>query len=183
MKIRYYIQLLLIIAVLTLVGCRSHKNIFKSADPACVTAKMKYKIAADRDKMSLSGSMKMKKNEVIRLQIVALGIMEVARLELTPDYILFMDRMNKRYSKAQYDDVTMLSDGKISFKKVQKMVYEALKKDEKTFSFKSERHKFALDVTVESLNNDCDWDTYTEISSRYQHVPAEEILKTLSKQK
>lgn len=61
---------------------------------------MTFEIKMGSKDISVPGSLKMRKDEVIRLQlfIPILGT-EVGRLEFTPDYVLIVDRLHKEYIK------------------------------------------------------------------------------------
>ena len=65
------------------------------ADARCISSKIKFTLRNGRKDLSVSGSLRMKKDEVVRIQLTAFGLMEVGRLEFTKDYVLLMDRMNK----------------------------------------------------------------------------------------
>ena len=74
------------------------------ADASCISSKIKFTLRNGRKDLSVSGSLRMKKDEVVRIQLTAFGLMEVGRLEFTKDYVLLMDRMNKQYVKVRYAD-------------------------------------------------------------------------------
>ncbi|MGM9675174.1 MAG: DUF4292 domain-containing protein, partial [Bacteroidaceae bacterium] len=60
-------------------------------------------VMGDKD-VSVGGTLRMKRDESIQLSLVMLGLMEVGRLELTPDYFMLVDRMNHRYVRKPYSD-------------------------------------------------------------------------------
>lgn len=80
-----------------------------------VTAKMKFNLTQGTQKVSVGGHLKMKKDDVIQLSLVALGIMEAARIELTPDEVLVIDRINKRYIRSPYTGLSFLKDAELDF--------------------------------------------------------------------
>lgn len=47
----------------------------------------------------------MKRDEVIQLSIAPFLGIEVARAEISPDGVLVMDRMNKRYVQVPFDEL------------------------------------------------------------------------------
>lgn len=73
-----------------------------------VTSKVKVNVGMGSKDISLTGSLKMKRDDVIRIQLVAFGLVEVGQLEITKDYILVVDRMHKRYMKADYSKLSFL---------------------------------------------------------------------------
>ena len=81
----------------------------------CITAKMNFEFKSGSQDLSVGGHLKMKKGDVIQLSLVALGIMEAARLEFTPQDVLVLDRINKRYIKASYSDFSFLKEAGIDF--------------------------------------------------------------------
>ena len=70
-----------------------------------ITSKVKFSVEVGAQKLTLTGNLKMKRDDVIRLQLMAFGFVEAGRIELTKDYVLIMDRINKQYLKAPYMQV------------------------------------------------------------------------------
>ena len=67
-----------------------------------IVSKINFTIDAMGRDVSVDGKLNMRRNECIRITLVPFGLMEVGRLEFTPDYVLIMDRMHKEYVKASY---------------------------------------------------------------------------------
>ena len=67
-----------------------------------ITSKVKFSVEVGPQKLTLTGNLKMKRDDVIRLQLMAFGFVEAGRIEFTKDYVLVMDRINKQYLKASY---------------------------------------------------------------------------------
>ena len=84
-----------------------------------ITSKVKFQVQVGSQDMTLTGNLKMKRNDVIRLQLMAFGFVEAARLEFTKDYVLIMDRINKQYLKAQYEQLDFLRQSGINFYTIQ----------------------------------------------------------------
>ena len=91
-----------------------------------ITAKLKFSADIGSKSVSVDGTLRMKRDDVIRIQLQALGVMEVGRLEFTPDYVLIMDRINKQYIKAPYTDVDFLSSSGITFYTLQSLFWNEL---------------------------------------------------------
>jgi len=142
--LRYTISAVLL---MLLVACSSHKDmatggasadgLFAPADflkqvtaqnieQKYITSKLKFSLATGSKDVSVSGSLKMKRDAVIRIQLTALGLMEVGRLEFTPDYVLIMDRVNKQYIKAPYAQVDFLKRSGITFYTLQSLFWNEL---------------------------------------------------------
>lgn len=92
----------------------------------CVTAKLKFSAKVGSQNISVGGSLRMKRDDVIRIQLVALGIVEAGRLEFTRDYVLFMDRINKQYVKVPYEQVDFLAQSGINFYMLQSLFWNEL---------------------------------------------------------
>jgi len=63
---------------------------------------------------------------VIRLQLMAFGFVEAGRIELTKDYVLIMDRINKQYLKAPWMSVDFLRNSGMNFQTLQALFWNEL---------------------------------------------------------
>ncbi|MBR4645081.1 MAG: DUF4292 domain-containing protein [Bacteroidaceae bacterium] len=148
MKIYHYF--LVLASVLLLASCGSKKKVIDAAggnpmlenQPSltdivqkvnanrvtepCVTAKINVGISSARKSAKVGGTLRMKRNDVIQLSLVALGLMEVGRLELTPDYMMLMDRMNHQFVKCDYDDVDFFREAGVNFYTFQSLFWDEL---------------------------------------------------------
>ena len=126
-----------------------------------ITSKLKFTAKLGSQKVSVGGSLKMKRDDVIRIQLVALGIMEAGRLEFTRDYVLIMDRINKQYVKASYDDIDFLKSNGINFYTLQALFWNEL--------FQPGKHKPSMgDFTAVPAANDAVLVSYDKGSLNYQ---------------
>ncbi len=91
-----------------------------------ISSKIKFTISAGKKDLSVSGSLKMKRDEVIRIQLTPFGLMEAGRLEFTKDYVLIMDRINKEYIKTGYDNVEFLEKNGLDFYTLQALFWNSL---------------------------------------------------------
>lgn len=91
-----------------------------------IVSKIKCTINTGSNDLSVAGSLHMKKNVVIRIQITPFGLMEAGRLEFTPDYVLLVDRIHKEYVKASYSDVDFLSNNGLDFYALQAIFWNQL---------------------------------------------------------
>ena len=78
---------------------------------------------------------------MIRLQLMAFGFVEAGRLEFTKDYVLIMDRINKQFIKASYNQLDFLRNSGLNFYSLQSLFWNEL--------FQPGKSK----VTDELLNN------------------------------
>jgi hypothetical protein len=91
-----------------------------------ITSKVKFGLEVGTRQMTLTGYLKMKRDDVIRLQLMAFGFVEAGRLEFTKDYMLVMDRINKLYFKVPYEQVTFLRNSNIDFNVMQGLFWAEL---------------------------------------------------------
>ena len=76
--------------------------------------------------LTASGSIKMKRDEIIQLSITALGLLELGRMELTPEYLFIQDRYHKRYIKASWRDIPSLQSAGVDFNTFQALFWNEL---------------------------------------------------------
>lgn len=94
------------------------RNIVASAD---------FRLVAGNKDLSCDGKISMRRDEVIRLQLLLPIIRtEIARIDFTPDYVLLVDRFHKEYIKASYKDVSFLADNGLSFYSLQALFWNQL---------------------------------------------------------
>ena len=91
-----------------------------------VVAKIDFTVNTGSKDITLDGQLRMKRDEVIRLQISPLGLVEVARIEFTPDYVLLMDRVHKTYIKGRYDEIGFLRRNGLNFYSLQALFWNQL---------------------------------------------------------
>lgn len=220
-----------------------------------ITSKIKFEVKVGPQELTLTGNLKMKRDDVIRLQLMAFGFVEAGRLEFTPDYVLIMDRINKQYIHARYEELEFLRNSGLNFYSLQALFWNelfqpgeskitaenfglyttnntdaginiTLKKDKMTYSwladskdatlqnasilysdkyrgntsltwdysefqpfnevkfptkhailFKTQKKDVELGMTLNYLKNESEWETRTEISSKYKRVTVDEILR------
>jgi hypothetical protein len=110
-----------------------------------VTSKVKFTVGVGAREMTLTGNLKMKRDDVIRLQLMAFGFVEAGRLEFTKEYVLIMDRINKLYLKVPYVQVDFLRNSNIDFNVLQGLFWNELfqprtskSKDDQLKNFKAD---------------------------------------------
>ncbi len=91
-----------------------------------VTSKVKFSVEVGARQMTLTGNLKMKRDDVIRLQLMAFGFVEAGRLEFTKEYVLIMDRINKLYLKVPYIQMDFLRNSNIDFNVLQALFWNEL---------------------------------------------------------
>ena len=91
-----------------------------------LTSKIKFQIEVGSQNMTLTGNLKMKRDDVIRLQLMMFGFVEAGRIEFTKDYVLIVDRINKQYIKATYDQLDFMRNSGLNFYSLQALFWNEL---------------------------------------------------------
>ena len=147
MKTTNFLKVAIMALPLMLASCGSKKKVVDEQKPAIVnteqsvfldkvidnaqttkfiTSKVKFSVEVGSQDISLTGNLKMKRNDVIRLQLMAFGFVEEARIEFTKDYVLVMDRINKQYLKAPYRQIDFLRNSGLNFYTLQALFWNEL---------------------------------------------------------
>lgn len=279
MRISSFLKVAVVAMPMALASCKSTKNVVTEPKPVTqemlqtkeilqkvndnsqnskfITSKIRFKVQIGNQDLSLTGNLKMKRDDVIRLQLMAFGFVEAARLEFTKDYVLLMDRINKQYLRASYEQVDFLRNSGLNFYSLQALFWnelfqpgqaqlnnELLEKfqtniggddviismgegnmnykwlanqsdgkirmanilykdrihgnsqlnwdysDFKTFDvksfpmenkiiFTSNNKEVKINMTLNYVGTDSDWETRTSISSKYKEVSVDDILRRL----
>jgi len=115
-----------------------------------ITSKVKFSVETGNRQMTLTGNLRMKRDNVIRLQLMAFGFVEAGRLEFTKEYVLIVDRINKQYIQVPYAQLDFLRNSSIDFYTLQALFWNELflpgqdKVTEKT------RDKFSTEYGVDN---------------------------------
>lgn len=91
-----------------------------------ITSKVKFSVEVGAQQLTLTGNLKMKRDDVIRLQLMAFGFVEAGRLEFTKEYVLVMDRINKQYLKVPYQQLDFLRNSGLDFYALQALFWNEL---------------------------------------------------------
>lgn len=120
-RIQYMTCLLLLALLIAVNGCRSSKTTtvpggmtlkeIKNLPPVksqteYLSAKVRLNANLKGKEFSANGSIKIKRGEGILISINALGgIIEVARIEITPEEALFVYRLGRKYARLRYSEI------------------------------------------------------------------------------
>ena len=107
-----------------------------------ITSKVKFSVEVGAQNIALTGNLKMKRDDVIRLQLMAFGFVEAARLEFTKDYVLIMDRINKQYLKAPYMSIDFLRNSGLNFHSLQALFWNELFQPNRTALTQEDLQKY-----------------------------------------
>lgn len=97
----------------------------KALTSSSLTAKAEVELQLNNKPITLNGSLRLMRNEVVQLSLTFFGI-EVARLEFLPECVLVIDRTNKRYVRAKYADVDFLRDAGLDFYTLQAIFWNEI---------------------------------------------------------
>lgn len=117
-----------------------------------IVADIDFTMGSGSRNVSVGGSLHMKKDDVIRIQLVALGIMEVGRLEFTKDYVMIVDKFHKKYVQEDYNKVAFLKDNGLDFYALQALFWNQLYMPGKSKISNSDLNDF---VVQPADANDC----------------------------
>ena len=162
---RFFRLTLVAISVLILASCSSTKRLFKkeisiegmsereymtrvievSSRPDALTAKMGLNLRLNNDKgKKVGGTLRIKRGEVIQLIVAPFLGIEVARAEITPEGILVLDRLNKRYVKVPFAQVSRWAHTDIDFYTLQALFLNELFMPGRKTVEASDLSKFAI---------------------------------------
>ncbi len=127
-RIRYYIAGVL--AILFMAACSSsrkasgsgYKDVPASTWKAdeCVTAKANIRIGTDKGKgVSVGGTLKMKRDDVIILNATYLFGLQIGTMELTRDSVLVVSRYTRQYIRMTYPELSALIGRDVTFEDIQ----------------------------------------------------------------
>lgn len=95
------------------------------ASVKAVTAKTSIAMDNMGDPMTMKGRLRMRRDEVVQMSITALGLMEIACVEFTPDRVFIIDKINRQYAVIDYSSGWMNYAG-ISFSTVQALFWNRI---------------------------------------------------------
>ncbi len=102
------------------------KVIANAPSAKSLVASMDFNLKSGSKDITVDGKLSMKRDEVIRIQLTPLGLMEVGRMEFTRDSVLIMDRIHKQYLKSSYSQVSFLRNNGIDFNALQALFWNQL---------------------------------------------------------
>ena len=125
-----------------------------AVDVQNIVADLDFTLASGGKDVSVGGSLRMKKDDVIRVQLVAFGLMEVGRLEFTKDYVLIMDKIHKQYVQEDYNNVSFLKENGLDFSALQALLWNQLYVPGAKDVSDSQLKEFAVNTTSGSETSD-----------------------------
>lgn len=92
----------------------------------CVTGKVALNLNTGKSANKVSATLRIKRGDVIQLSVALLLGIEVARMEITPEGILVVDRMNKRYVRESFGAISELAHVDLNFNMLQSLFLNEL---------------------------------------------------------
>lgn len=132
-----------------------------------VVANMKFSLEMNGKNISAPGSLHMRRDEIIRIQIfVPLLGTEVGRIDFTPGKVLLVDRLHKEYMEADYSQVGFLQRNNIDFYTLQSLFWDNLLIPGKKNVSQNQLERYALnglktagrlDISLQDGNMNYEW--------------------------
>ena len=120
-----------------------------------IVSDMTFNIKIGSKDITVPGSLRMRRDEVIRLQLfVPLLGTEVGRLEFSPDRVLIIDRLHKEYIEADYTQLDFLRNNDLNFYSLQALFWNQLAVPGKNIVEKSDYQRFSVDGKNIKLTQD-----------------------------
>lgn len=104
----------------------TQKMVSHKVNSQCISANAKVRITGMGGKdLSANGKLQMKRNQMVRISLRMLGF-EVGVMEFTPTDVLVIDRFNKQYVRAAYNEVGFLRQAGLDFYSLQALFWNEL---------------------------------------------------------
>ena len=183
---RRFVYLLLVVVILA--GCKSSKRLATSETKAPVSVYLASKLQLTipnkgGGRMSVGGTMKMKTHERVQVSLLMPILRtEVARIEITPDEVLLVDRMNRRFVRATKEELKGMLPKNAEFSRLEKILMDASLPGGKTELTGKDIGIPSLEKAKVQLYEFSTKEfsmTPTELTAKYRQVPLEELVKML----
>ncbi|KAA6350503.1 hypothetical protein EZS27_002110 [termite gut metagenome] len=178
------ILFLLLLCVILLEACKSTRSLQQSKETSrFLSSKFQLTIPYQGDIITLSGIIKMKSGERIQSSfLMPVFRYEIVRMDITPDEILFVDRINKCYVRAAQSDINALLTRKINFEKIETLLFDASQSGAKATITTEDLNLKSFGVVKLHLYDFSTADLTivpTEVPAKYKPVALDELLKLL----
>ncbi|MBO4985657.1 MAG: DUF4292 domain-containing protein [Bacteroides sp.] len=166
-----------------LAGCKSSKQATAPEATGYLSAAVRLTLPYNGAVFTVDGTLKLQQGERMQLSfLMPLFRTEVARVEATPDELLLVDRMGKRYVRATRQELEGVLPRNASFARLEKVLYEAARPEGKKSLTGSELGIPSFEkaqVELEEFSEAPFTLTPTQLSSKYKEVSLEEMLQLL----
>lgn len=182
---RYYTGILFFLMAVCLAGCKTTRKAETSglAGARYLSSKVKLTVPTKDAVFTVNGTMKLISGERMQLSFqMPIIRTEVARMEVTPDEILLVDRMGKRYVQATRKELKDVLPKKADFARLEKILFEASRPNGKRILNGKELGIPSLEkgrIELSNFSNNAFSLTPTQVTSKYTQVELNEILELL----
>lgn len=183
---RCSLSLLFLLMLVCMTGCKTTRKAASSALPEnarYLSSKVRLTVPTKDAVFTVNGTMKLVSGERMQLSFqMPIIRSEVARMEVTPDEILLIDRMGKRYVQATRKELKDVLPKKADFAHLEKILFEASTPNGKRILNGKELGIPSLEkgkIELSNFSNDKFSLTPTQVSSKYTKVELSEILEML----
>ena len=154
------------------------------AESGYLSSKVHLTLPQKEGSITVSGNMWLKSGERMQLSfLMPILRSEVVRLEVTPEELLLVDRMGKRYVRATRKELKGVLPKKATFARLEKLLYAATTPDGKRALTAQELGLSSLKRGKIELSDFSDKPftmTPTQLSKKYEEVSPEELLEMLA---
>ncbi|MCD8184747.1 MAG: DUF4292 domain-containing protein [Bacteroides sp.] len=178
--------LLLLLCAVCLAGCKTSRKAETSTLPKetrYLSSKVRLTVPTKDAVLTVNGTMKLISGNRMQLSFqMPIIRTEVARMEVTPDDILLIDRMGKRYVQATREELKDVLPKKADFAHLEKILFEAAEPDGKKVLTGKELGIPSLEkgkIELSAFSNTPFSLTPTDVSSKYAKVELNEMLEML----
>lgn len=182
---RYNTGILFFLMAVCLAGCKTTRKVETSglAGARYLSSKVKLTVPTKDAVFTVNGTMKLISGERMQLSFqMPIIRTEVARMEVTPDEILLVDRMGKRYVQATRKELKDVLPRKADFARLEKILFEASTPNGKRVLSGKELGIPSLEkgkIELSNFSNNAFSLTPTQVTSKYTKVELSEILELL----
>lgn len=174
-----------LLMVVALSGCKTTRQTGSSVskEASYLSSKVQLTIPNKDAVFTVNGTMKLKSGERMQLSfLMPILRSEVARIEITPDEILLVDRMGKRYVQATRKELKNVLPKKFDFAHLEKLLYAAARPNGKKILTATELGIPSMEKGQIEFSNFSDKAfsiSPTELSAKYRKVELNELMELL----
>ena len=145
------------------------------------TSKVRVTLKQENKEITTNGTLRMRYDDVIQITLVdpILGVAEVGRMELSPDNVLVIDRVNKRYVSTTYEEFTELKSRDIDFATIQDFFWQEAQNSDRMSYTVPTRKPIQLDLKLSSKGNQANWNAHTTVSDKYVKTDANKLFSSM----
>jgi hypothetical protein len=156
-------------------------NKMKIAVGTNFTSKVRVTITQEGKDVTTNGNLRMRYGDVIQLTLVdpLLGVAEIGRLELSPNKVLIIDRVNRRYVDTTYDEFSALKSRNIDFNTIQEFFWQEAKKGDKFAYTIPAKRDIKLDLRLSNKGANSNWEPHTTVSGKYTKTDANQLFSSM----